>query len=284
MSRIKKRALIVAVILIAAIILMFFFNRQKGLNESLKVVSYPYDVLSGALSSISGKIGGIIGAAEENIQLKERLLAVQIDEQRHAELMAENRRLSDLLALKQRLDSSGKAVRIVGRGYDRMSKTVIIDKGHHHGIVKNMPVITDKGLAGKVLSVRRSYSDIILLNDLNFSAAVRFRDSRREAVISGSGRSHCILKYVPVEEAVKPGDIVITSGLDGIFQPGIPVGKVTTVQTEGVEFFQYIEVEPFQNPSKLEEAMVISRTTTFKDMTESSVTVNPQAPADKTEK
>jgi rod shape-determining protein MreC len=277
MSRTKKRALIIAVILIAAISLMLFFNRNKGLNESLKVLSYPYDILSSVLSSLSESIGGLIDTAEENKRLREELLAAEIEKQRFSEVLTENHRLVELLNLKNRLDSSAKAVRVVGHGYDRMSNTLIINKGYNQGIAKDMPVVTAKGLAGKVLSVRRNFSDIILLNDLNFSAAVRFRESRREGIITGSGRTHCLLKYVPVEETVKPGDEIITSGLDGIFQPGIPVGRVTAVQTEGVEFFQYIEVEPFQQPSKIEEAMVISKTTTFKDMRESGLT--PDAPA-----
>jgi rod shape-determining protein MreC len=277
MSRTKKRALIVVVILVAALTLMFFFNRNKGLNDGLKVLSYPYDVLSSSLSSLSESIGELFDTAEENRRIRDELLAAEIEKQRYSEIIAENHRLTELLNLKNRIDSGGKAVRIVGHGYDRMSNTLIINKGHNQGIVKDMPVITAKGLAGKVLSVRRNFSDIILLNDLNFSVAVRFRESRREGIITGSGRSNCILKYVPVEETVQPGDEIITSGLDGIFQPGIPVGRVTTVQTEGVEFFQYIEVEPFQQPSKIEEAMVISRTTTFKDMRESGA--NTDTPA-----
>jgi|WetSurMetagenome_2_1015567.scaffolds.fasta_scaffold00114_30 rod shape-determining protein MreC len=279
MSRIKKRAVIVAVILVTALALMFFFERNRELSESLKALSYPYDILSGAASSISRNISELFDTAEENRRLKEELLAAETEKQSYSEILAENRRLADLLNLKQRIDSGGMAAHVVGRGYDRISNTLIMDKGSNQGIVKDMPVITAKGLAGKVLSVRMNFSDIILINDLNFSVAVRFKESRREGIVTGSGRNNCILKYVPVEETVKPGDIVITSGLDGIFQAGIPVGQVTTVQTEGVEFFQYIEVEPFQNPSKIEDAIIISRTTTFRETHESGPVAETPAPA-----
>jgi len=275
MSRIKKRALIAAVILVAALALMVFFNRNKDFNEGLNIFSYPYDVLSGALSSVSENISELFDTAEENRRLKEELLAAETEKQRCSELIAENRRLTELLQLKQRLDAGGKTVRAVGRGYNRMANTLIVDKGRNQGIVKDMPVITSKGLAGKVLNVRRNFSDILLVNDLNFSAAVRLQESRREGIITGSGRGNCLLKYVPVEDTVKPGDIVVTSGLDGIFQAGIPVGRVTAVQTEGVEFFQYIEVEPFQSPASIEEAMVISRSTTLRDMSEPAPAETP---------
>jgi rod shape-determining protein MreC len=266
MSRTRKRLLILAVIVITALSMMFIFGKNQVVTEALKYLLYPYDVLSSAISSVSAKFGGLIDAAEENKKLRADLLAEQIEKQGYSEIIAESRRLHELLNLRTQIESGGTAVHVVGRGYDKFANTLVIDKGQNQGIVKDMPVITSKGLAGKVLSVRKDFSDIILLTDWNFSVAVRLKDSRHEGVLTGSGRGRCILKYVPVEEAVKEGEIVITSGLDGIFQPGIPVGRVIKVQTEGVEFFQYIEVAPFQQPYTIEEAMVISRSAVFKGM------------------
>ena len=260
MSRTRKRLLILAVILVTAFSMMFIFGKTQVVTDTLKALLYPYDVLSNAITSASAKYGGLLDAAEENKKLKDDLMAAQIEKQGYSEIIAESRRLHELLNLRTQIESGGTAVHVVGRGYDKFAITLVIDKGQNHGIVKDMPVLTVKGLAGKILSVRKNYSDIILLTDSNFSVAVRLRDSRREGVLTGSGHERCILKYVPIEEAVKEGEIVITSGLDGIFQPGIPVGRVVKVQTEGVEFFQYIEVAPFVQPSAVEEAMVISRT------------------------
>ena len=266
MSRTRKRLLILAVIVITALSLMFFFGKSEVVTETLKALLYPYDVLSNVISSASIKYGGLLDAAEENKKLRADLMAAQIEKQGYSEIIAESRRLHELLNLRTQIESGGTAVHVVGRGYDKFASTLIIDKGQGQGIVKDMPVITAKGLAGKVLSVRKNYSDIILLTDSNFSVAVRLKDSRREGVLTGSGHERCILKYVPIEEAVKEGEIVITSGLDGIFQPGIPVGRVVKVQTEGVEFFQYIEVAPFVQPYAIEEAMVVSRSAALKNM------------------
>jgi rod shape-determining protein MreC len=169
-----------------------------------------------------------------------------------------------MLNLKAQITTGGTAAHVVGLGYDKFAKTRVIDKGRQDGIVKDMPVITATGLAGKVFSVRKDFSDILLLTDTNFSVAVRLIGSRQEGVLSGSGGWRCILKYVPIEETVKEG--VITSGLDGIFPPGIPVGRVIKVQTEGVEFFQYIEVAPFQRPSTIEEVLVVGRNADLKGM------------------
>ncbi len=122
-----------------------------------------------------------------------------------------------------------------------------------------MAVITPQGLVGKIYSVHDYYSEVLLLKDSNFSVAVRLQNSRREGVISGTGNDYCLLKYVPPEENVEIGEVVITSGFDGIFPEGLPVGVVSKVKKEGIEFFQYIEVRPFQSSEKTEDVIVMKR-------------------------
>ena len=103
-----------------------------------------------------------------------------------------------------------------------------------------------------------SYAYLLLLNDINFSASVRLQGSRAEGVLSGTGSRKCTLKYVPFEDEIKAGDIVITSGLDMLFPPGIPVGYVTKVDNKtGEGYFQYIEVQPFQESTKIEEVVIV---------------------------
>jgi rod shape-determining protein MreC len=245
---------------------MFSFRGNRDVTEILQTLSYPYDLLSWSISSVSAKFSEILNVADENRRLRSELQAATIEKQGFSEIIAENRRLHEMLNLKAQLAPGGTAAQVVGRGYDKFSNTRVIDKGRQNGIVKDMPVITEKGLAGKVFSVRKDFSDILLLTDTNFSVAVRLIGSRQDGVLSGSGGWRCILKYVPVEETVKEGEIVITSGLDGIFPPGIPVGRVIKIQTEGVEFFQYIEVAPFQQASTIEEVLVVGRNADLKGM------------------
>ena len=226
---------------------------------ALKPLSYPYDTLSSIISSLSDGISGVINAAEENNRLKAELQTTLAERQRYGEIVKENQRLHELLSLKQQVQGGGIAAHVVGRGYDKFINTLVIDKGSNDGINKDMPAITSQGLAGKVYTVRKDYSDIMLLRDPNFSVAVRLQESRHEGVVTGTGQRYCILKYVPTENPVKEGEIVLTSGLDGIFPEGLPLGRVTKVLTEGVEFFQYIEVVPFQASGKIEEVLVVGR-------------------------
>ena len=259
MLRARKRLLIVAVLVLAAFVLIPIFRKKDDIPPALKPLSYPYDTLSSIISSLSDGISGVINAAEENNRLKAELQTTLPERQRYGEIVKENQRLHELLSLKQQVQGGGIATHVVGRGYDKFINTLVIDKGSNDGINKDMPAITSQGLAGKVYAVRKDYSDIMLLRDPNFSVAVRLQESRHEGVVTGTGQRYCILKYVPTENPVKEGEIVVTSGLDGIFPEGLPVGRVTKVLTEGVEFFQYIEVVPFQASGKIEEVLVVGR-------------------------
>ncbi len=264
MSRARKRLLIFAVLVFAAFVLIPVFRKKDGMPPALKSFSYPYDTLSSIVSSLSVGISGVMNAAEENKRLKAELQTTLPERQRYGEIIKENQRLHELLSLKHQVQGSGTAAHVVARGYDKFINTLVLDKGKNEGISKDMSAITPQGLAGKVYAVRNDYSDIMLLRDPNFSVAVRLQESRYEGVLTGTGQRYCVLKYVPTENPVKEGEIVVTSGLDGIFPQGLPVGRVTKVLTEGVEFFQYIEVVPFQAAGKIEEVLVVGRSAELK--------------------
>jgi len=264
MFRSRKRLLIVVVLVLAAIVLMPIYRQHDDMPGVLKHLSYPYDALNRLMFSISADVSEVMNATDENKRLKAELRNSVAEQQRYGEILSENRRLHELLDLRNQIRGNGIAVRVIARGYDKFINTLVIDKGKNEGIIKDMSAITPKGLAGKVSTVRNHYADIMLLTDLNFSVAVRLQEGRQEGVLVGTGRRYCILKYVPTEEKIKEGEIVVTSGLDGIFPQGVPVGRVVKVRTEGVEFFQYIEVVPFQASSKIEEVVVIGRSDEFK--------------------
>ena len=142
---------------------------------------------------------------------------------------------------------------------EQWSNTVVLDKGLSDGVGKDMIAVTNTGLVGKISGVSRSFSYLLFLSDINFSAAARLQQSRLEGVISGTGFRRCQLKYVPYEEKIKKGDIVITSGLDLLFPPGIPIGYVSKINKKDIGLFQDIEVTPFTDDAKIEFVSIIKR-------------------------
>jgi len=194
---------------------------------------------------------------EENTRLKADLGRFFEEQQKYQETLVENRRLRDLLSLKEREQRYVTAARIISRGADQWSNMFILDKGYVDGVAKDMSAITPKGLVGKIVAVSASSSSLLLLTDLNFSVAVRLQESRREGILSGTGLRKCQLKYIPLEEVVKLGVAVITSGLDSLFPEGVPVGYISKVNKKGTALFQDIEVTPFADDTKVEEVAII---------------------------
>jgi rod shape-determining protein MreC len=256
MSKGKKRFLILALLISLALIIMNYQRDRKPLSF-FDALTYPYYALSKTTSDLSDAVTGAKNVFEENKKLKKEMTQLLLERQRYREIVEESKRLRELLSLKEQEPRYVATARVITRGYDRLLNLVVLDKGRRNGIEKGMAVITTWGLVGKVYVVRDDFSDVLLMKDANFSAAVRLQKSRREGVISGTGYGHSVLKYVPPEEIVEKGEVVVTSGLDGIFPQGLPVGVVSKVKKEGIEFFQYIEVAPFQPDEKLEEVVIL---------------------------
>lgn len=258
MSKGKKRLLILLVLVSASLTLMSYQHNRRTFSF-FSVVAYPYYALSEFTARIESGVSRLQSTFEDNKLLRKEVSQFLVERQQYREALSENVRLKALLALKEREPRSVVAARVIGRGSDKLLNIAVLDKGTNSGIEKGMAVVTPLGLIGKVYSVYDAYSEVLLLKDSNFSVAVRLQNSRREGVVSGTGSDYCLLKYVPPEESVEVGEVVITSGFDGIFPEGVPVGVVSKVKKEGIEFFQYIEVRPYQSSEKIEEVMVMKR-------------------------
>lgn len=258
----KKRLLLFFSLIIVSFILMTY-QSNKGAFNPLRLISYPINIANNAIHSISLTIKDSFKKIrlrdEENRKLREELNNLLIEQQRYKDAVLENARLRELLSLKEKERRYVAAARIIARGNDRWANTLVIDKGRRDGIEKDMAVITVRGLVGKILSSSDSYSSILLINDINFSAAVRLHESRTEGIISGTGSKTCILKYISHEYKIKENEMILTSGLDSLFPADIPVGSVTRITRKGAGLFQNIEVTPFQDTTKLEEVVIVRR-------------------------
>lgn len=252
-----KRRLIILLLLFIILFLLLSYQKKwyPLINEML---TYPFDLINAMTSNIYTSFNRLRDAIEENERLNKRLNELLIERHQYNEIILENKRLRAIVGLKESNSALFfTAAKAISRGYDRFINTLIIDKGENHGISKNMAVVTSVGLAGKIQTVRDDYSEVLLLNDPNFSVAVRLNKSRQEGIVSGTGRGYCLLKYMPPEVHIEKDELVITSGLDGIFPSGIPVGVVSHIKRDSAEFFLHLEVTPFQSSSNVEEVVIL---------------------------
>jgi len=134
----------------------------------------------------------------------------------------------------------------------------MIDKGSSDGVRKGMAVVTPLGVVGQVVGVTPLAAKVLLLTDPNSGIDVLVQRTRSRGIVSGSLDSGIVLKYVKRSEDVQEGDRLMTSGIDGIFPKGMMVGTVIKVRKQNIGLFQFIEVLPAVQTSRIENVLVVA--------------------------
>lgn len=243
-----------------------FFMTYESIHGPLRpfaFVARPLDAASRGITAVQTTVADAVRTTF--LQEREiRSLRRNVADLRHAagryrELMIENRRLRQILDLASTEPGFSVAARVVSKGTDRWTNLLVIGKGARHGIRKNMAVITTSGLAGKVVEVRENFAAVLLVDNPRFAAAVRLQEDRSEAVLAGAGPGRAVLRYLSVDASPVPGEPLVTSGLDGLFPPGIAAGTVANVNTPEDALFHEVTVTLAVDTAELEELVVVAR-------------------------
>jgi rod shape-determining protein MreC len=204
----------------------------------------------GSLTSIFGGGGDDYQRLDaENRQLRSRLVELE-------EFRLENVRLKGLLDFRSGLGSEAVVARVIGVDATSWFQTIAIDKGTEQGLREGMAVINQHGVVGRIVKCAARSSRVLLLIDASSAVATLVERTRTRSVCRGNGNS-LVLDYVALPEDVEPGDMVVTSGLGGVFPKGLPVGTVKSVVRGGFSMFQTIEVESSVDFSRIEEVLVL---------------------------
>jgi rod shape-determining protein MreC len=198
------------------------------------------------------------GVRKENRDLKQQIERMQLEEVRLKNDADQARRLQKLLGFKEQVISKVLAAQVIGSSGSERSRVIYIDKGTHDGIEKDMPVITAEGVAGKVLHVFNSTSEVLLIDDQTSGVGTILEQSRLQGVLKGTPGGEVILDKVMNGEQVQTGERVLTSGGDEIFPKGLLVGTVA-MATHGPESFLAISIKPAADLGRLEEVLVITK-------------------------
>ena len=196
------------------------------------------------------------GVRAENRDLKAQIEQMRIEQVRLNEDAAQARRLQALLGFKEQFISKTVAAQVIGSSGSDLSRVVYIDKGEDSGIQRDMPVITANGIVGKVLISYPSEAQVLLINDQSSGVGAVLEKSRLQGVLRGTSAGQVVLEKVMADEAVVPGENVLTSGGDQIFPKGMPVGTVMEV-SKGKDLFLNIKIKPAASLSRLEEVLVL---------------------------
>ncbi len=257
----EKRRLWFFIILLISAFTAMTYQSIKGPIKPLYYLRYPINYIhEGAnylTESIATPLATLFSLAGENRDLKTEIRSLKVKEQQFNEALLENKRLKALLSLRPSIARYVTAAKVIARSPDKWSHSLILDKGTADGVHRNMVVRTADGILGKIVSSDLHHAKVIMLTDINSSLAVRLQKNRVEGILSGTGSFICSLKYIPNDEYVEKGDVLITSGFDRLYPPGIPVGKIISVDRTQEDLFQAIQVEPFSHPLKVEEVLII---------------------------
>ncbi|MGO9572651.1 MAG: rod shape-determining protein MreC [Desulfomonilaceae bacterium] len=199
----------------------------------------------------------LIGVREQNEALRKEIRKLRRDKAALLDQESENRRLKKLLDLRAGYEFPSVVAQVVGEDAAGWYRTLFINRGLDEGVRPDMPVTVAEGVVGRVVNSSSAMSRIILLTDPNHSVDCRVARTRDRGILSGSLERGCILRYINLKSGIKSGDEVVTSGLDGIFPRGLPIGKVETVDKGTQGLFLEARVAPVVDFSEIEEVVVV---------------------------
>jgi rod shape-determining protein MreC len=263
----KRLYTVLALLILVALFLIgsSLYFKSAGTTSFVKKIVLEASVpLGDAVHSALGAVGMtwkryvlLVGLEEKNRELEETVASLKREVNHCREMSLEYMRLRELLKMKSDLTFPSVAARVVGRNRASVFRTVLINKGTTDGIKAGFPVVAAEGVAGRIIEVSWNVSKVLLLVDYNSNIAALVQRNRCQGVLQGAGGSGCELKYVQRSEEVKTGDMVLTSGLAGVFPKGLRLGTVTAVKKEAADLFQKITVNPTVDIAKLEEVLVV---------------------------
>ena len=195
------------------------------------------------------------GAETEKLEDKIVSLMRQLNDRN--EVALECMRLRELMGMKDAIAFPTIAARVVGRNRLSVFRTVLIDKGSADGLEIGFPVVDAQGVVGRIIEISWNVSKVLLLVDYNSNIDALVQRTRSQGVLQGCDRAGCKLKYVQRSEEIRVGDIVISSGLAGVFPKGLLLGTVAEVDKTESDLFQGITLHPSVDVTRLEEVLVI---------------------------
>ena len=203
----------------------------------------------------------LITVVDENRTLRNQLQQAKAANHQLQEAFLSNKRLQKLFHLQQQMQEPLIAAQVVGKDPSPWFQTVLLDKGVSDGIQKGRPVINPEGVVGIVVEVTNHFSKVMLITDPNSAVDAVIQNNRARGIIKGGGSGYCFLNFVLRKHKVTVGDSVVSSGMDGVFPKGLPIGQVAATTKHGAGIFQDVKITPYVDFERLEEVFIVQSTT-----------------------
>ncbi len=216
----------------------------------------------------NGSLRDLRDLRERNRQLETLVDQLMIENVRLKGAEAQNEDLRRKLAFAEAypqyvLRAAEVRGRVIGYEPNNFMSVLIVDIGRRDGVRKGMPVVTERGLVGHIHTVGANWAKVLLIVDPSSSVAALVQSSRAPGLVSGRLGKDLVMDYVPQEDAVSVGDVILTSGMSGNYPKELLIGQVLEVEQRDIDPFQRAVIRPSVNFERLETVLVI---TTFEPL------------------
>ncbi len=240
------------------------FHYMEAMRKVIAAVLYPMQELADAPGQAASRIANFFVSQSylqrENDRLSHEnfLHAGQLQSQQA--LIAENRHLRQLMELHERAEQTSTVAEILYVGRDPFSRKVIIDKGSSQDIEEGAAVVDDTGLIGQVTRTFLWTAEVALISDRAQVVPVQVVRNGVRAAVFGIGYDGALdLRFMPVNTDVENGDVLVTSGIDGVYPTGLPVAVVSNIERNAAYPFAKITCTPAAGPNRNRQVLVMSR-------------------------
>ena len=257
------RLLLCSLLSVAFLVADARYGYLEGVRKVVSVIIYPLQRLSGAPRALLDTAGEFFvtqtALRTENTKLATQSLNDAIMLRKYAALAAENLHLRDLLGARQRFPESTIFAEVLYAGRDLFTRKIVIDKGQQHGVKPGQPVIDQIGIVGQVTRIYPWLSEVTLVTDKEQAVPVQNLRNGLRAVLGGTGNDGQVeLKFIPLNADFQNGDQLVTSGIDGVYPPGLPVAEVSNVERNAAYLFARITCKPLAGVASHSQVLVLN--------------------------
>ncbi len=238
-------------------------GRSVGASDALALVTTPIQTVLARVNRATLGVWGTYrdwkNVRAENRRLRDETQRLRVEALRVAETDAENQRLRRLLTLKESLPLETMAGEIIAREWGGWVRSLTINRGRGDAVARLTAVIAPDGLVGRIVDVRAGSSVVQVLTDPASTVGAHVVRTRTPGIIEGEPRGTLRFKYMARDgSGIQVGDVVVTSGLGGLFPGGIPIGRVRTIDDRGSALFSYAQVTPAVDFARIDEVLLLT--------------------------
>ncbi len=249
---------------LVAIMLLLIDARLQTLGLVRQVVGsalYPLQMVAvmprDAVHNLGNYFAQLGVLQKENASLRQTQLSQALNLQQDAQLKLENAQLRRLLATSEQVRVKSVMAEILYDARDSFSRRIILNRGIQNGVALGQPVIDDRGVVGQVTRVFPLTSEVTLLTDKDQAIPVQVQRNGLRSVVYGKGQVGNLELRVPSNADIKAGDILVTSGIDGIYPPGLFVARATLVENNASTTFERIVCLPIAGLDRYKEVLIL---------------------------